>query len=171
LEATTVFEEFLGIPAHPLVVHAAVVFVPLQVLAAIVYAVVGFTRRYIWWAVLALAVVGPLSAWAAKLSGDAFRTRKISRGEASGQFLDDINTHAGFGLRTALFATGLGVLMLLLVLVIAKRSPSVEAVPSAAMSPVVTWTFAVIVIAIAAASGYYVLRTGDTGAHMVWTGS
>jgi hypothetical protein len=171
LEATTVFEEFLGIPAHPLVVHAAVVFVPLQVLAAIVYAVFGFTRRYFWWAVLALAVVGPLSAWAAKLSGDAFRTRKITRGQASGKFLDDINTHAAFGLRTAYFATGLGVLMLVLVLVVAKRPTSVEGAAAATMSPVVTWTFAVIVIAAAAASGYYCVRTGDSGAHLVWTGS
>jgi len=31
-----VFEEILGIPAHPLLIHAAVIFIPLQVAAAIV---------------------------------------------------------------------------------------------------------------------------------------
>ncbi len=31
------FNQILGLPAHPLLIHAAVVFVPLQIVAAIVY--------------------------------------------------------------------------------------------------------------------------------------
>ena len=54
------FDEISGLPAHPLLVHAAVIFIPLQVLAGIAYAVVPFTRKYAWWTVLALAVVGQL---------------------------------------------------------------------------------------------------------------
>ena len=40
------FEEFQGIPAHPLLLHAAVVFVPLLALATIAYAFVPFVRPH-----------------------------------------------------------------------------------------------------------------------------
>jgi hypothetical protein len=167
-EAPTVFEEFLGIPAHPLLVHGAVVFVPLLVLAAIAYAAVPFTRRYIWWAALALAVLGPGAAWAAKLSGQAFRDRLIRNGAKDPTFLGNIDTHMNFGTWTAYLATILGVLMLLLVLVVAKRP--VDGQVAAAGSAVVSIVAAVVVIGVAVATGYYVFRTGDTGAHIVWSG-
>jgi predicted membrane protein DUF2231 len=167
LEATTVFEEFMGIPAHPLLVHGAVVFVPLQVLAAIAYAAVPFTRRYIWWAVLGLAVVAPGAAWAARLSGAAFRERQVKNG-ASGQFLADIDTHMGFGNMTAYLSTLLGVLMLVLVLVLAKRP--LDGQSAATGSPIVTIITAVVIVAVAALTAYYVFKAGDTGAHIVWSG-
>jgi hypothetical protein len=169
-----VFEEILGIPAHPLLVHAAVVFVPLQVLAAIAYAAVPFTRRSIWWAVLGLAVLAPIAAWAAKLSGQAFRDRLIRHGAKDPKFLGDIDTHMSFGNMTAYFATGLGVLMLVLVLVLVKPPASgpaaLASTGGSAHSGVVQLASAVVVVVVAAIAGYYVFRTGDTGAHIVWSG-
>ena len=162
------FEEFLGLPAHPLLVHGAVVFVPLLVLAAIAYAAVPFTRRYIWWAALALAVVAPVAAWAARLSGLAFRDRLIRNGAKDPAFLANIDQHMNYGTWTAYLSTALGVLTLLLVLVLVKRP--VNGQVAAAGSPVVTIISAVVVIAVAAATAYYVFRTGDTGAHIVWSG-
>ncbi len=67
-----------------LIVHAAVVFVPLQIAAAIVYAVVPAWRRYMTWAALALIIVGPAAAWAAKLSGEAFQQRLLRNHLISG---------------------------------------------------------------------------------------
>lgn len=166
-EATTVFEEFMGIPAHPLLVHGAVVFVPLLVLASIAYAAVPFTRRYIWWATLALAVVAPGAAWAARLSGLAFRDRLVRNGAKDPTFLADIDEHMNFGSWTAYLSTGLGVLMILLVLVLAKRPVDGQA---AAGSAVVTIVSAVVVIALSAATAYYVFKAGDTGARIVWSG-
>src|SRR3712207_2115532 len=40
MKEASVFDQFNGMPVHVLLVHAAVVFVPLLVLAAVVYAVV-----------------------------------------------------------------------------------------------------------------------------------
>jgi len=40
-----VFEQLLGLPAHPLLLHATVVFVPLLALGTIAYAVVPRLRR------------------------------------------------------------------------------------------------------------------------------
>ena len=168
------FEEFLGIPAHPLLVHAAVVFVPLQVLAAIAYAAVPFTRRYVWWAALGLAVIAPICAWAAKLSGQAFRDRLIRHGAKDPKFLGDIDTHMSFGNMTAYFATALGVLLLILVLVLAKPPNGPAAIRasggSAGGSAIVQLLAAVVVVVVAVIAGYYVFRTGDTGAHIVWSG-
>jgi glucan phosphoethanolaminetransferase (alkaline phosphatase superfamily) len=168
-----VFEEILGIPAHPLLIHAAVVFIPLQVAAAIAYAVVPFTRRYIWWIVLALAVVAPGAAWFAKLSGTALKARLIRNGVVSNEFLPKIDQHNSFGDMTAYFSTALGVLMLLMVLVITKRP--VEGERSTALLPasgniVVSVLMMVGIIVIGGFTGYYVFRTGDSGAHMIWEG-
>jgi glucan phosphoethanolaminetransferase (alkaline phosphatase superfamily) len=168
-----VFEEILGIPAHPLLIHAAVVFIPLQVAAAIAYAAVPFTRRYIWWVVLALAVIAPGAAWFAKLSGTALKARLIRNGVVSNEFLPKIDQHNSFGDMTAYFSTALGVLMLLMVLVVTKRPAEGERSTSllpAGSNMVVSVLMMVGIIVIGGFTGYYVFRTGDSGAHMIWEG-
>ena len=50
------FDRISGLPAHPLIVHAAVVLVPLLALGAIVYAVVPPLRKHFRWAVGLLAI-------------------------------------------------------------------------------------------------------------------
>src|SRR5262245_28025562 len=99
-EAASVFEEILGIPAHPLLVHATVVFVPLAAAATIAYALVPYVRRYTAWLVVGLAVIAPVSAWVTKMSGDAFRARLIRHGAHDPVFLGKINVHMGFGQKT-----------------------------------------------------------------------
>ena len=84
--------EFMGLPAHALIVHAAVVFVPLAVVSAIVYAVLPASRRYLWWVVLGLGVVAPLTAWAARLSGNEYKAYWVAHG-ASGEYLAHVDTH------------------------------------------------------------------------------
>lgn len=175
------FEEVFGIPAHPLLVHAAVVFVPLQILAALAYAFVPFVRRLIAWLVVALAVVAPLAALFSKLSGDAFEARQIRNGTAGPPLLAQIAVHSSYGNKTLYFSIGLGVVMLLLVAVQVMRSrrPSgstadaegSDAVDRTDKAPIVVaavLTLAVLVLG--AFTGYYVFKTGDTGAHMVWQG-
>ncbi len=61
--------EFNGLPLHPLVVHAAVVFGPLAALAALVYAVPRWRDR-MRWPMLGLALVATGAISAAYLSGD-----------------------------------------------------------------------------------------------------
>jgi hypothetical protein len=178
------FEEVFGIPAHPLLVHAAVVFVPVQILTALAYAFVPFARRLIAWLVVALAVVAPLTALFAKLSGDAFRNRLISRGTAGPPLLAKITEHSGYGNRTLYFSIGLSVAMVLLMVVQVMRSgqpasalanttateaEKIDAKP--AKGPIVlAAVLTILVLAASVGTGYYVFKTGDSGAHMAWTG-
>jgi uncharacterized membrane protein len=159
-EEASVFEEVDGLPLHPLLIHAAVVFIPLLILGAVAYAVVPRLRPRIGWAVTLLAVVAPLAATFAKLSGDAFRKRLIEQNGLSGQLLNRVNDHRDLGNITLWLTIALGVTSLLLVFLTSRRSP---ALPRGAAVVV-----ALIVVGLAVGSGYYVFWTGDYGARAVW---
>jgi hypothetical protein len=152
-------ETFLGIPAHPLLIHAAVIFVPLLVLAALVYALVPSLRTRVGWLLAGLAVLTPLCTLAAKLSGDAFRAR-LARHGASAQLLGLVDGHRHLGTILVYVVAALGVVSLLLVLLPVRRQ-----------TKAVSLTLVVLTVGLSLASAYYVLRTGDTGAHIAWSGS
>ncbi|TCJ31182.1 DUF2231 domain-containing protein [Nocardioides jejuensis] len=59
-----------GIPLHPLVVHAAVVFAPTAALAALAYAVVPGGRAWLRHAAALVAVVAAASVQLAAMTGD-----------------------------------------------------------------------------------------------------
>ena len=63
------FDQFNGLPVHALVLHAAVVFIPLLALGAVVYAVVPRWRSRTGWAALLLALVAPVCAFVTRESG------------------------------------------------------------------------------------------------------
>ena len=64
--------EINGLPLHPLVVHAAVIFGPLAALAALVYVLVPRWRDRLRWPMLVLVLVATASIWAAYLTGENF---------------------------------------------------------------------------------------------------
>lgn len=166
------FEEVLGIPAHPLLLHAAVVFIPLQVLFALAYAFVPAWRRKIAWAVAALVVLAPGAALLTKLSGDAFRARLVNRKEISPGALAQVDTHRSYGTMTVYFTAGLSVLMLLMLLAhraVANASATSSVIIQPNGSMVLGLILSVLVLAGAVVTGYYVFKTGDTGAHVVWS--
>jgi hypothetical protein len=160
-----VFREFMGLPAHALIVHAAVVFVPLAVVSAILYAVLPASRRYLWWVVLGLGVVAPLTAWAARLSGNEYKAYWLEHG-ASGEYLTNLDNHQAYGNLTSLWATGLGVVMLAMVLFLLPRPTELGGAPSTTANPVLSIGTAVVVVAVGAVTAYYVYKTGDAGAHL-----
>ncbi len=157
-------DELFGLPAHPLVVHTAVIFGPLLVAAVLAYAFVPMLRKHLGWVVVSLAFVGPITLWYARLSGEALRDRQIANG-AQGQLLLDINEHQGFGNNASWWGTGLGVASLALVYycTTAGRRPTV---PS---SRVISYALIAITAVAAVITGYYVVRGGHSGATMVWT--
>jgi hypothetical protein len=61
--------EIGGLPAHPLIIHAAVVFTPLAGLLVILFAVHTRSRWLTRWPAAVGAVVAVLSVWAARISG------------------------------------------------------------------------------------------------------
>jgi uncharacterized membrane protein len=68
--------EFNGIPLHPLVVHAVVVFAPLAALSALLYAVMPRWRWALRWPLVATTLVAVVTAYIATVSGaDLARSR------------------------------------------------------------------------------------------------
>lgn len=153
------FDQVNGLPVHALVLHAAVVFVPLLALGAIVYALVSRWRAKIGWAVLLLAVVAPITALVAMLSGNELRERLIAQG-LKGRGAEIIDEHMGFGTRTFWFSLALGVIAIVLVLATTRRPGSLPRVADLGLR--------VVMVALAVVTGYYVYRTGDSGATAVW---
>jgi hypothetical protein len=98
-----VFDEFNGLPMHPLVVHAAVVFVPLLCLLAVVYAVVPRVRLMVGWAAAALAVGAPIAAWVATRSGAALAETRYAD-----QIPPAVQDHQQYGDRAMYASIALG---------------------------------------------------------------
>lgn len=148
------FEEIAGLPLHPLAVHAAVVFVPLLALAALGYALVPPVRARLEWVAVALAVLAPVSAVAALLSGNAFAQRR-------GLPLDGaLADHRELGQVTMWAAVALGVATLALV-VFRRRGDS-------RLRTWVVGVLTVLVVLAAATAGVSAVLSGDSGARMVW---
>ena len=106
------FTTILGIPAHPLLIHFAVVFVPLLIAAAVVYALWPAARNRLDWALARLAIVAPIAAWFAQISGQNFKQRLIDRKLMSPQNLVKIAQHQSYGTKTLWWTIALAVVAL-----------------------------------------------------------
>ena len=91
-------DSLFGLPAHPLLVHAAVVLVPLAAIGVCAIAFWPAARRRIGWIVVGLAFVGMVSAFLAKESGESLE-ETVARTEA-------VRSHAEMG-DSGLIAGGL----------------------------------------------------------------
>jgi uncharacterized membrane protein len=152
-----IFESIFGLPLHPLVIHAAVVFIPLLVLAGLAHALVPGLRGRIGWVAVLLAFLAAGSALLAKLSGDAFRRRIDHKHLASPKIFAQIDNHRSLGTITLYLTVALAVVVLALVL-LRNQSSAVSLV------------LIVLTVGLGIAAGIYVYRTGDAGARIVWTG-
>ena len=157
------FRELLGLPAHPLMVHAAVVFVPLLALLAVVYTVVPRWRARTGWAVAILAVLAPVTALIAKLSGEELERVLIDSGYPP-EILNEVSRHADLGDITFWLALALALVMATVLLLTSGRLPGVR------LPGWFTPVAALVVAALAAVTVYYVFATGDSGAQAVWRG-
>lgn len=157
------FKELLGLPAHPLLVHAAVVFVPLLVLFAIGYAILPRFRSKVGWAAAILAVVAPASAFVAAESGEALQEVLVAKGY-SPQIIDQISEHQEYGELLLWFTLALGVATGLLLYVTSKRARR-RRLPGWVPQVI---TAVVVVLGVLCAT--FVYLTGHSGAQAVWTG-
>lgn len=157
------FEQILGIPAHPLLVHAAVVFVPLLVVAALAYALVPRVRGRVGWLAVLLAIVAPAAAGLATASGDQLQRMLVARNYPPA-VLNQVSGHREWGDRT-LFST---ILLAVLTLVFVFLSSGNRRVP--ALPTWVAHVLAAAVVVFGVITGYYVFQAGDSGAHAVWSG-
>ena len=153
------FDQINGLPVHILVIHAAVVFVPLLALCAVVYAVVPRWRSRIGWAVILLAIATPIVTFVSMESGKNLYDRLIANGlKGTGKQL--LDNHMSFGKLTFWFTLALGVVALVTTILTLRKARSLPRLAEVGL--------AVIMVALAGVSGYYVYRTGDSGAHVVW---
>lgn len=162
------FETAFGIPAHPLLIHVAVVFVPLLMLGSMVYGLVPRWRSRVDWALATAAIVTPISCFVARQSGLAFRARLVREHAVSDQDLARINQHQSYGTMTFYLSVALAVVALAMVgAQAARRRRAGDG--GTGFDPVSVGLLVLAVVG-SAAIGYYVFKTGDTGAHIVWQG-
>ena len=156
-QGVSVFDQISGLPVHILVIHAAVVFVPLLAIGAIVYAVVPRWRSRIGWAVISLSIITPIITLVAAESGEKLYDRLVANG-ISGKGKEMLDDHMGFGKTTFWFTLALGVVTLVMTVLTLRGS----------VSKVVQLVLGAISVILALIAGYYVFKTGDSGAHAVW---
>jgi uncharacterized membrane protein len=150
-----VFEEIAGLPMHPLVVHAAVVFVPLLVLVSLGYALVPTLRPRLAWLAVTLAVIAPVAAAVATLSGDGFAQRRGLPVE--GALLDHRNVAYGTLWMTLLLAA------VTLALVWTRGRG-----PSAPAPRWLTVVLSAVLVVAAIGATVTVVIAGHSGSQMVW---
>lgn len=148
------FDTILGLPVHPLVVHAAVVFLPLGALSVILAAVWPRFRKWAAWGPLAISVVALGATYVAKESGESLQDR------LGAQQL--VATHAELGDSMIWWALGL-VLAAFALWYLNRQKTSSNLIPK--------WLPATaMVLALVAGVGtvIHVYRVGESGAQTVW---
>ncbi|MFG1710074.1 DUF2231 domain-containing protein [Nonomuraea sp. M3C6] len=157
------FDQILGLPAHPLIIHFAVVLTPLLVVAAAAYALLSRWRPYVAWAVVLLSLAAPGAVFAAKESGESLRAARFAT--ADGSLGARITTHQSFA--TPLLLSVLGLAVAALLLVYATR-PARDSIGRDRFGRGATLVLSGLTLVLAAVAGYYVFRAGDSGARAVW---
>jgi len=142
--------DVLGLPLHPLVVHAAVVLVPLAALATLLVLFSGKLRERYGWLTGGLSLVAAGSAIAARLSGELFLTQLGVGGAA-------VNTHRMWGQLAPIPAVTMAVLLIVALLLRNRTGP-------------LWWIVAGLAAAAAVVSLGMILITGHSGATAVWGG-
>ncbi|HEX6234403.1 MAG TPA: DUF2231 domain-containing protein [Jiangellaceae bacterium] len=146
-------DEILGIPLHPLVVHATVVFVPLAVLGTLVFAAVPRWRRGYGWLVSAVSFVALVTVPLATRSGKRLRDSL----ELGGPVLEKIQEHEQMGDRVIWAVAPMFAFNLAAMLMIRARRSSAEVTVVAVLASVA-----------AIAAGVLVVITGHLGSQAVW---
>jgi len=157
-----------GLPAHPLLVHAVVVLLPLSAASAAALAVVPRWRQRYAWPVLVITLLGVGSVLPAQEAGEQLEARLAALENPL------IRQHAEQGNDLLPFALGFGVVVV--ALLVAGRLADRERAAAADDTAVPrTWrrisvVVAVLVIAAGAATTVQTVRIGHSGSTAVYDG-
>jgi uncharacterized membrane protein len=151
-----VFDLINGLPVHPLVVHAAVVLIPLSMLGTVLIAVKRSWRKSLGWWVVALTAAATVSAWVAKESGEALAKR-----------VGEPEVHASLGDTLPLIMVVMYVCTT--ALVVADRLTDRGDQAERKRSPLVV-VLGVVAVVVALGATFQTYRVGDSGAVAVWAG-
>jgi hypothetical protein len=151
-----------GIPAHPLIVHIPVVFIPLTLVVAIAAVAWRARRRELSLVALGTALVGMLGAQLATMSGESLE-EQVRRSPL-------INDHAQLGES----ARTLAIIVFLAAAAFAAREfrdrfpRSAAGVARAAGRPAAAVALSVALLATSAAATAWTVRAGHMGAKAAW---
>jgi hypothetical protein len=159
------FERFGDLPLHVLVIHAAVVVLPLAALAGIAFAVVPQWRWLLRWPVLLLGLGTFVLAYVAKESGEAF----IAANTALAQ---TVKVHQDRGNLLFWYALAFAVVALVAVVLLPGPSPlasgkGAKAGGNRIVNLVISAAFVVVAVLVAVQT----VLTGHSGATAVWSGT
>lgn len=143
--------EINGLPLHPLVVHAAVVFGSLAAVAALGYVALPRRRALLRWPMLAVALIGVGSIVAAYYSGNSFFSSRPPEIRANPQVL----SHQHLARQLFWITLGFGVV-------------AIAAGWLSRRTGVLRVVLDVLLALGAVAVLVWVVRTGDAGARAVW---
>ena len=161
------FDQIGNMPLHPLVLHAAVVGIPLAVLLAFLF-VLPRTREWARWA-FGLTVVGATAAtFVTKESGEALqRIKNIQPGNAAG---DLIQRHSQLADQLFIIMIIFAVIGVANVFLVPRRSAAAETAPAGGRRLLSVILLALLVV-IAVIALIWVVRVGDLGSRAVWNPS
>jgi hypothetical protein len=156
------FDEFFGLPLHPLAVHLTVVLVPVTAVTAIVFAVVRRWRWLLRWPLGVLALGSVASTGVSLLAGRALL-------EARPELAQLVAEHQDAGERLLVFVAVFTVVALAAAVALGGPSPLISGrgAVTGAGRPVAVAVAAVLVV-VAVACLYQTVVTGDLGSRAVW---
>jgi hypothetical protein len=159
-------DEILGLPAHPLIVHAVLALVPGAALLTVVAALWPTARRRIGWLAVLLAALGVCSVWVAQGSGEELED------QVEETHLVEEHTELGDQMLIPAIALLVGAV---LVTAVGRQGDRAAPVDDARVGSYATRgasAISVIVAVVAlATSGWavvWVFRAGHSGAKAVW---
>ena len=158
------FERFGDLPLHVLVIHLAVVVLPVAALTAIVFALVPKWRWFLRWPALVLGVGALVCAFVAKKSGEAFVA-------AVPTLQKPVELHEQRGNLLFWYCLIFAVVAVAAFLLLGGRSAlaSGKGEKATTSRPLELVTQAAVVV-IAVLVLWQTIRTGDAGAKAVWDG-
>jgi uncharacterized membrane protein len=169
-------DELFGLPAHPLVVHAPVVLLPLAVIGAIAMMLRPSWYLHFRWPVLAIAAFGTVGAIFAASSGEEFE--ELVEDSKSGAAREAIEEHAEAGDMARNLAIVFLVAVVAFVLLpwfLERRARAAASAPTAAANATSSagpaWLKPVLMVFVALAavgSLVTIIDAGHSGADSVW---
>jgi len=158
------FEEFLGLPMHVFVIHAALALIPATALLAIAFSVLSSWRWLLRWPLVLMAVATPVVTFVTVQAGKALKDELGLPDEL-------IGTHASRGQLLLYYVLVFAVLAVVAGLVMG--GPSLLASGAGARQGVAQpaqVTLGVLLVAVSVLVLVQVVLTGDAGSRAVWEG-